>query len=95
MTIRKAEIAALGCWVCRSQGIYSPATIHHVRRLATSKRRSKAPMLPLCFLHHQGGGHGVAIHAGRATWEKNFGDEVEMVREVYDYINHGKATKEG
>ena len=28
----------------------------------------------------------VAIHAGRATWEQNFGDEVEMVKEVYDYL---------
>ena len=89
MTTRKAEIAALGCWVCRNQGIFTPATLHHVRRLATSKRRSKAPMLPLCASHHQTGGHGIAIHAGRKTWEQNYGDEIEMVKAVYDYIKKG------
>jgi hypothetical protein len=93
LAIRKSEIAALGCWVCRNQGIFSPATLHHVRRLATSKRRSKAPMLPLCPVHHQTGGYGVAIHAGRKAWEQNYGDEIEMVKAVYDYLRSSACLK--
>jgi hypothetical protein len=32
-----SRIVALGCIVCRRMGIYTPAQIHHVRKLATSK----------------------------------------------------------
>ena len=41
------RIVALGCIVCRRAGIHSPAIIHHVRKLATSKKRTKAPKIGL------------------------------------------------
>ena len=85
-------IAALGCWVCRRQGVYSPAQIHHVRRLATSKKRKNAPVIGLCHAHHDGGVYGLAIHSGREAWEANFGSEVEMVKEVQEYLAWGKIN---
>jgi hypothetical protein len=86
----EAQILALGCWVCRRQGIYSPALKHHVRRLATSKKRKLSPIIPLCWQHHDGGVYGLAIHSGRQAWEANFGSEVEMVKEVQDYLAWAK-----
>lgn len=64
------------CVICGS-----PAEYHHVRRLATTKKRKNAPGFYLCPLHHRTGGHGVAIHAGRKTWEQNFGEEMSYLEE--------------
>lgn len=73
------EIAEEGCCVCnRHYGVWSPACLHHVRRLATSKKRDKAPVIPLCYHHHQG---KEGIHTiGRKTWEEKFGDEMSYLR---------------
>jgi hypothetical protein len=32
-------------------------------------------VIPLCGVHHQTGGYGVALHAGRARWELHYGTE--------------------
>lgn len=73
---------ALGCVVCRQVfEVLSPAEAHHVRRLATSKKREDAPVIPLCPAHHRGP-YGIGIHSGRETWEKAFGSELAMVAEV-------------
>lgn len=69
------KVARHGCMVCGS-----PAAIHHVRRHGIP--RDKAPIIPLCGAHHQTGGRGVAIHAGRETFEANFGSELEMVERI-------------
>jgi len=79
---KPSEVAAIGCIVCRRQGVYSPATIHHVRKLATSKKRKLAPIIPLCPAHHQTGGYGVALHDGEESFETNYGPVLGMVEEV-------------
>lgn len=79
------QIVSIGCIVCRRNGIWTPASIHHVRKIRTSKVRNKAPRLPICPIHHQWGGYGVALHAGEKKFEENFGsidgmlDEVEQI----------------
>ena len=75
-----ARVRSLGCIICGS-----PASAHHVR-----KHGSPADdylTIPLCPMHHQHGGHGVAIHAGRRTWEKKYGNPVSMIAETYDKLN--------
>ena len=80
-----ARIVALGCIICGG-----PAEIHHVRRLATSKKRERAPKIPLCWLHHRDGGWGVAVHAGRATFEAQFGTELELLQLVNALLTTGR-----
>lgn len=78
------RVVALGCIVCRNEGLgESPATIHHIRAgQGGSQRSSHFEVLPLCPAHHQNGGHGVAIHAGRQTWENKYGTETELLVQV-------------
>ena len=52
-------------------------TIHHVRRHGEKRKHSKA--IGLCQNHHQDGGHGVAIHAGKRTWCENHGTEEDLL----------------
>jgi hypothetical protein len=83
MTKTEKSILALGCIVCRIHlGVFSTAEPHHVRRLATSKKRKKAPILPLCHAHHNAGVYGESVHSGRETWEKIYGNEIELLEKV-------------
>lgn len=69
------SIAAAGCCVCRRiYGVDSgPCQVHHIRKLSTSKVRAKAPVIGLCFTHHQG---HFGIHTlGRKLWESYYGEE--------------------
>lgn len=91
--MKKAEsdhcerVASTGCVVCMNQGIDSPLVeIHHIGNGAMGKRASNYQVLPLCFNHHRGGGHGVAVHAGKKTWEANFGTEKELLAQVLEAI---------
>ncbi|MGW8664708.1 Ref family recombination enhancement nuclease [Serratia ureilytica] len=79
-----SDVADLGCVVCRNLGYGpSPAEIHHIRTgQGTAQRATHKQTLPLCPTHHRTGGHGVAVHAGRKTWEKNYGSELELLEQV-------------
>lgn len=73
-----AAVAALGCCVCRREmGIYTPAAIHHVD--GKTKPGAHFRVLPLCARHHQHGGYGVALHAGKAEWERRYGSQVVLL----------------
>lgn len=73
-----AAVAALGCCVCRREfGIYSPAAIHHTD--GKTKPGAHMRVLPLCGSHHQTGGYGVALHAGRVEWERLYGTQDELI----------------
>jgi hypothetical protein len=50
------------------------------------QRASHFETIPLCADHHQHGGHGVAIHAGKKTWEERFGTELELLEKVRGMI---------
>ena len=78
------RIAALGCCVCRNQGEGpTPAAVHHIRAgQGASQRASNYLTIPLCGIHHQNGGHGVAIHAGQTTWERMYGTELELLAQT-------------
>jgi hypothetical protein len=55
--------------------------VHHVRK--GGEKRDDRKTIPLCPDHHQYGGYGVAIEAGKKTWREKFGHQVAMVEEVY------------
>ena len=55
-----------------------PAEVHHILTgVGMGQRASNYETIPLCPRHHRTGGHGIAIHAGKRTWEKNFGYELD------------------
>ena len=73
----KNAVAELGCIVDKCN---LPANLHHPRfTCGMGQRSSDWLVVPLCKTHHQDGGYGVALHAGQATWEKNFMTEQEML----------------
>jgi hypothetical protein len=78
------QVVALGCISCRKMGIKdSPAEVHHIRHgVGKGQKASNKDILPLCPSHHRNGGYGVAYHAGRVAWEKQFGTELELLEEV-------------
>ena len=76
-----AAVAALGCVVCRREhGVYSPAAIHHTD--GKTKPGAHLRVLPICGIHHQTGGYGVALHAGKAEWQRRYGTEAELLEWV-------------
>ena len=68
----EAAVAALGCCLCGGE-----AELHHVRR--DGMPRHLAPVVGLCPYHHRLGGQGVAVHAGRESWEREHGPEQAWV----------------
>lgn len=79
-----SRVAALGCIVCRNLSYgESPAEIHHCSSgTGLSVRADNFHVIPLCHAHHRTGGYGVAIHAGRKSWEEKFGTEAELLSQV-------------
>ena len=73
---RMGLVADLGCILCRR-----PAQIHHCGTGAGG-RRNHDLVLPLCIDHHTSGGYGIALHAGRKEWIKNYGDEQILMDKV-------------
>lgn len=79
-----AAVADLGCLICRG-----PASLHHIRAgQGLGQKASDYLVIPLCPMHHQHGGHGVAIHSGKRTWESLYGSELTLlaqtISEVFD-----------
>jgi hypothetical protein len=74
-------VAGLFCVVCRNLRLgESPAEVHHVRYSAGGGQKSgNLETIPLCPNHHRLGGFGVAIHAGRKTWETIYGTEHDLL----------------
>jgi len=76
------KVAAIGCIICRM-----PAEIHHVRSgMGMGQRNTNFNVIPLCHIHHRTGGHGVALHAGKKTFEEKFGTELELLERVKGLI---------
>tara|TARA_R100000951_G_scaffold116755_1_gene130449 strand:+ start:9965 stop:10258 length:294 start_codon:yes stop_codon:yes gene_type:complete len=77
------KVASFGCIACVNSGLgETPAEIHHIGNGTMGKRASNQEVIPLCHVHHRTGGHGVAVHAGRETWESNFGTEQELLEQM-------------
>lgn len=78
------RVVNLGCIV---PGCWRPACFHHTGIQKTLGRKNHYRLgLGLCPTHHQNGGHGVAIHAGKQTFEKNFGTEISLLRKTYQRL---------
>lgn len=76
------KVASLGCIICG--GV---AEIHHIRMgMGLGQRNSHLNVIPLCHLHHRTGGHGIAFHAGKKTWQKKYGTEMELLNKVNERI---------
>jgi len=83
------RVAGLGCVVCRNQ-MYgaSPATIHHIREgQGMSQRAANYLVIPLCKLHHQDGGAGVAFHADRKAFERLYGSELDLLAQTIQELS--------
>lgn len=76
-----SQVADMGCIVCRNEfNLFSPASIHHIN--GKTKEGAHFDTLPLCPQHHQHGGYGVALHAGRVEWERRYGTQQELKKQV-------------
>lgn len=75
------KLVELGCVVCLREGHgYTQPSIHHIREgMGIGQRNSTENCLPLCPMHHQHGGYGVAFHAGKKAFEERFGTEAELL----------------
>jgi hypothetical protein len=78
------RLAALGCIVCRNEGLYGVAAeIHHIRDgQGMGQRGSHYETVPLCARHHRTGGYGVAFHAGKKAWEARYGTERALMEQA-------------
>jgi hypothetical protein len=86
---RRDKITRLGCIVCLLNGNPgTPAQIHHIRR--HGGKRGYAPEIPLCPEHHQYGGPGVAIHAGRKSFERVQGVDEWRLLEMTEKLIGGE-----
>lgn len=81
------RVASLGCIVCFNlgYGITPPerTAVHHIRDgQGAGQRASHEETIPLCPPHHQTGGYGIALHAGQEEWERRYGTERQLLRQV-------------
>lgn len=80
-----AKVALLGCIICGNNQV----VLHHITTTrGFGAKATNYEILPLCFLHHDGGVHGISLHAGVATWEKKFGTQVSWVERVNKLIKN-------
>lgn len=57
--------------------------IHHCSKgTGLAVRADNYHAIPLCSIHHRQGCHGVAVHAGRKTWEQKYGTEAELLAQI-------------
>lgn len=81
------KVVSKGCIICLNCfGFDSPAEAHHIGNGAMGKRASNFEVIALCPMHHRLGGVGVAVHAGRKSFEKNFGTEKELLKQTLEMI---------
>lgn len=92
-----SDVASLGCVCCRNLGFGdSPAEVHHVRNgVGKGQRSSHFDTIPLCPAHHRTGGHGVALHAGRRTFEQSFGTELALMWQTKREVTEMRKNRIG
>jgi len=78
------KLYQIGCIVCLKEGNgYVEPTIHHTRFDAGIGMKSNwDKAIPLCPMHHQHGGYGIAFHAGKKAFEERYGTEEELLNAV-------------
>ena len=90
-----SRVADIGCIACINIGYQdTPAEIHHIRAGQGMGQRSKhKKAIPLCPTHHRTGGHGVAFHAGKETWQRQHGTESELLEQVSQLLKRAEALR--
>lgn len=82
------KISSMGCIVCVNLNLgETPAEIHHIGNGTMAKRASNYEAIPLCHFHHRTGNSGEAVHAGRKSFEENFGTEQELLLQTLQWLN--------
>lgn len=84
-----ARVAALGCIVCRNEGLgESPAAAHHINAHAMGRKASHFETIPLCPPHHQYAdgtaryaGH-IAVHVSLVEFERRYGTERDLLAQT-------------
>lgn len=84
-----ARVAALGCVVCRNEGLgVTPASAHHINCATMGRKADDFETIPLCPVHHQDGdgterfkGH-IAAHKGLESFEARYGTEQEFLEQT-------------
>ena len=101
------RLAALGCIICRNEGLYGVAAeIHHIRDGQGMGQRAShyetVPLcashyetVPLCARHHRTGGYGVAFHAGKKAWEAKYGTERDLMAQAQALLAKERARTVG
>lgn len=78
------RVAALGCIVCRMQGVESPAQVHHIRegRIA----RNDFLTIPLCEPHHTG--THLSVHKAKPALMRSLrmGSEFDLLADVLELL---------
>ena len=85
------NVIRLGCVACRNTGldVYDVGCeAHHIGNGAMGKRADNHSVIGLCYLHHRGGGHGVAVHSGRKAFEFAHGTEQELLAQTLMELEH-------
>lgn len=85
-----ANVAALGCIVCRNEHLgESPAEVHHIRDgYGKGQRAPHTETLPLCALHHRIADgrekyrRQIAFHQSPAEFTRRYGSERELLEQV-------------
>jgi hypothetical protein len=78
---RYSRLVDLGCCVCMREGLGpTPPAIHHLLTGRVPNRRNTDDQtIGLCPYHHQHGPNGEAVHAGKKSFERNHGSELELL----------------
>ena len=72
------QVQALGCIVCRHNGMETPAEVHHLTE--GGRRLGHMHVIPLCPAHHRG---DVGIHGmGRKAFEREYGTQKDLLAET-------------
>ncbi len=72
-----ARVASLPCSVCGVRGVECHHPRGHEFGTGQSMKASDYFAIPLCPKHHRTGGLGVAFHAGKKSWQENFGSQMD------------------
>jgi hypothetical protein len=90
------KISHLGCIVClKYEDVYTPSEVHHIQ--GKTKPGAHLLTLPLCFNHHREGsmnGLWVSRHPWKTEFEKRYGKEEELLKEVQKNMNNRKSESE-
>ena len=84
-------VKQLPCVICEAYGEpygQAPSDAHHpICGRYSGAKVSDYMAIPLCKSHHQSGEHGkVAIHLGKATWVKLYGNDIDYIEVTQDRV---------